>query len=209
MAQGQADNTKDTALDVTAEQIARTYAQALLGASGDDAETVVGDLNAICQEVLGKHPLFEGVLGSAFMDHEQRCGVIDRVFGGRVSPVTVRGLKVLSSHGRLEILNSVARQATKLLNEQKNRTEVVVRLASQTDDALLERVKTTVQQQTGVEPILRVEIVPELVGGLEIRIGDTVYDGSLRTAFARAHKAIVQQTVEAIENNPERFTIAS
>ena len=87
--------------------------------------------------------------------------------------------------------------------------DVLVRVASPVDDATLELVKKIVRDRGGKEPVVEVEVAPEIVGGLEVRIGDTVYDGTIRTAFKKAHKAIVAQTVEAIETNPERFTLAS
>ena len=209
MSQGTENLTSDTVLDVTEERIARVYAQALLDAAGDSSESCVEELEAFCTEVLGKHAMFEQMLSSAFVDHERRASLLDRILGGKVSDLTLNTLKVLSEKGRIGIARSVALQARKLWNEVCRRADVLVRVASPIDDATLERIKETIRAQRGVEPIVRVEIDPSLVGGLELRIGDTVYDGTIRTAFAKAHKEIVVKTVEAIETNPERFTLAS
>ena len=135
--------------------------------------------------------------------------MIDKVLGGRVLPVVVNLLKVLSSHGRIGILPCVIWQAKQLFDEMRNCAEVLVRLAHPADDELLAQITHTIREKVGVEPVVRVEIDPSLVGGLEVRVGDTVFDGSVRTAFAKAHKTIVEQTIEAIESQPERFTVAS
>lgn len=200
-------NPNENDLDVGAEQLARTYAKGFLGATNNDAGAV-GDLEAVSAEVFGKHPQFGEAMRSAFIDHDARVAMIDRVLGGRVSPNVVNLLKVLSAHGRLEIVNEVADQARKLLDEQLGRAKVLVRLARPADDALLGEIEQTVRAKTGLDPIIQVEIDPELVGGLEVRVGDTVFDGSVRTAFRVAHKAIVNETVQAIESKPERFTLA-
>jgi F-type H+-transporting ATPase subunit delta len=197
----------ETVMDVTAEQIARTYAQGFLGAAGDSVE-VVEDLEAVQAEVFAKHPEFAEAMKSAFIDHKTRVEMIDRVLGGRVAPVVVTLLKVMSDHGRMELVGEVARQARKLYEHSNNRARVVIRLASPVDDGLLKEIEDTIRQASGFDPIVSVEIDPELVGGLEVRVGDKVYDGSVRTAFAKAHKAIVNQTVAAIESQPRRFTIA-
>lgn len=204
------DTRRHTVFDVVEEQIAQTYAQGFLGAM-DPAENgnAVADLIAIDEEILDKHPRLLKTLDSAFLDNDQRIEMIDRVFGERVSPVVVKLLKVMSSHGRIGILGSVIRQAKHLFNNMQNRAEVLVRLAHPVNDELLEQIGQTIREKMGVEPVMTVEIDADLVGGLEIRVGDTVFDGSVRTAFAKAHKTIVEQTIEAIESQPERFTVAS
>lgn len=197
----------ETVMDVTAEQIARTYAQALLGAAGGE-ESAVTDLEAVQNEVLAKHPKFAESMRSAFVDHPARVAMIDRVLGGRVSPVVLTTLKVMSAHNRLNLVGEVARQARKVYQTMNNRAPVVVRVAHAVDDALVAEIEKSIRAKTGLEPIVTLEIDPELIGGLEVRVGDTVYDGSVRTAFAKAHKEIVRQTVTAIESQPERFTLA-
>ena len=198
MAEGQTNESNaDPVNDVTGQQIARRYAQGFLSACGAGADAAVADLDSVDQEVFEKHPRMFETLCSSFLEHEQRVEMIDRVFGSRVDVNVVRLLKVLSSHGRME-----------LARESQNRVDVLVRLAAPADDAQLSEISQAVGAKLGVEPVVKVEIDPNLIGGLEIRVGDTVFDGSLRTAFKIAHKSIVEQTVQAIETQPERFTAA-
>ena len=209
MAEGQTNESNaDPVNDVTGQQIARRYAQGFLSACGAGADAAVADLDSVDQEVFEKHPRMFETLCSSFLEHEQRVEMIDRVFGSRVDVNVVRLLKVLSSHGRMELARSVAKQARELHNESQNRVDVLVRLAAPADDAQLSEISQAVGAKLGVEPVVKVEIDPNLIGGLEIRVGDTVFDGSLRTAFKIAHKSIVEQTVQAIETQPERFTAA-
>lgn len=197
----------ETVMDVTAEQIARTYAKGFLDATGDDL-VAVEDLEAVQAEVFAQHPEFSEAMQSAFVDHKSRVAMIDRVLGGRVAPVVVTLLKVMSDHGRMELVGEVSRQARRIYEESNNRARVIIRLASPVDDGLLKEIEETIRQASGFEPIVSVEIDPELVGGLEVRVGDKVYDGSVRTAFAKAHREIVNLTVAAIESQPQRFTLA-
>lgn len=210
MAEGQSNaKPQEPILNVVEEQIALTYAEGFMGALGDSTDESVNELEQLNAEVLTKYPRLLEALGSAFLDHDQRVAMIDRIFGGKVNDTVLRLMKVLSAHGRIDILPSVARQARKLHNEANNRQEVVVRLAHEVDDNLMSEIEKVIRERTGIEPVIRIEIDPSLIGGLEVRVGDTVFDGSLRTAFDRSHKAIVNQTVEAIETQPERFTLAS
>lgn len=202
-----AETAHNTAIDITAEQIARTYAQAFLGAVANDS-SALEDLEAVRDEVLTAHPRFAEAMSSAFLDHEDRVAMVDRVLGGRVAPAVTNLLKVLSAHGRSGIVGEVVRQTRLLFDEAAGRRPVTVRVASPVDDGLINDIADTVRGKMGIEPVITVEVDPSLVGGVEIRVGDTVFDGTVRTAFEKAHKSIVDQTVEAIENQPTRFTTA-
>lgn len=207
MADATNNSTQEATLDVTAEQIARTYATGFLRAVNYE-EAAVSDLEAVNEEVLRQHPQFDEAMRSAFLDHDVRVAMIDNVLGGRVAPAVVNLLKVLSNHGRMELAGEVSRQARKLLDKKQGRADVLVRLAREADQSLLGEIEQTIRNKTGLDPVVSVEVDPELVGGLEIRVGDTVFDGTVRTALKKSHKEIVNQTVNAIESNPERFTLA-
>jgi F-type H+-transporting ATPase subunit delta len=195
----------DTVLDVTGEQIARTYADALLGAAVGNEREVVGQLQGIVTDVLDPHPEFIEPLRSAFLSHEERVDLIDRVFGGRVSDVTLNFLKVLSKHNRLGILRSVAVQATRLWEESNDNVRVRVFSAEPLDEGLIGEIDAMLRAKTGKEPILSVSVDPDLIAGVQIHVGDRVYDGSLKTCLEKARQAIISHTIERIEQSPEHF----
>jgi F-type H+-transporting ATPase subunit delta len=198
---------RETVLDVTEERIARTYADSLLGAAvaGGVLDQAAGELEAIGEQVLPAHPQLTQMLGSAFLGNEERVAVLDRIFGGKVSPLVLNFLKVLSAHNRVGILPTVIREVRKQFNSRKGLVEVEVRSATPISAAMQNELTSALVSRLGINPVLSVSVDPELIGGMELRVGDTVYDGTLRTAFDKAHKAIVAQTVEAIETNPDKF----
>ena len=78
-------DSDDRSFDVRAEQVAKVYAQALLGrpqASGQ-TEAVVAELDSFVTDVLDKLPLLKSVLAAAMRKPEQKLKLIDRVFQGR------------------------------------------------------------------------------------------------------------------------------
>lgn len=196
---------QETVLDVTEERVARTYAEALLGAAQGAEWDAVSDLNAIVTEVLDPHPAFIEPLRSAFLSHDERVSLIDRVFGGRVSPVVLNFLKVLSAHGRLGVLRTVADQAMRLYEQRNNNVRVAVRSAEPLSPVLINEIEAAVRQRMGKEPIVQARVDPELIAGLQVRVGDTVFDGSLKTAVERARRSIVDQTIARIEQDPDKF----
>ena len=57
----------------------------------------------------------------------------------------------------------------------------------------------------GADPIVSHSVNPDLIAGFVIRVGDRVYDGSVRSRLEAMRKGMVARATEAIQTNPERF----
>ena len=193
--------------DIGAQQVAKVYAKALIGAAENAGQTdkLVAELNSLVQDVLDKHPEFEQILSSKFVGHEEKSGMLERVFGQQASELLLSFLKVLSKRGRLDCLRAVRWQVKHLHDALRGRAEVSVRSASALDDKMIEELTHSLRQLLGKEPRLKLETDPQLLGGLVVRVGDTVYDGSVATQFKQLRDRLIDRTVEEIETRRERF----
>lgn len=203
--------THDTVMDVTVERLARVYAKAFIGATGEqsDAGNYVVELKSIVDEVLNRFPKFEQVLQSSLVSPEQKEELLDRIFGKAGSPLVVNFLKVLTRHGRLSLLRAVARQAEKLQKERSGLTDVDVRVAKELDDDIKNVIQTRVHNALGTKPILNISVDPSLIAGIVVRVGDRIFDGSLKTRLEQARHAMIARATEQIETRPERFLAAT
>ncbi|MEM9187099.1 MAG: ATP synthase F1 subunit delta [Planctomycetota bacterium] len=199
----------DTVMDVTAEQLATVYAKAFLEASkqADSAATpdAIDELGAVVTEIIERFPDFSEAVRSAFLSHEERVALIDRVLGGRVASVVLRTLKVLSAHNRMELLGSVARQSRELHERDNGRVHVAVTAPQELSADLVSELEAALRAKLGVEPIIEPTVDPDMIAGVKIRVRDTVYDGSLKTIFAKARQSIVERAIERIEHDPKHF----
>ena len=66
---------------------------------------------------------------------------------------------------------------------------------------IAEVLRSTLQGDVVVRP----DIDPDLIGGMVVRVGDTVYDSSVATRLRHLYREMVGRTVEAIETSRERF----
>jgi F-type H+-transporting ATPase subunit delta len=57
----------------------------------------------------------------------------------------------------------------------------------------------------GTDPIVSASVNPDLIAGFVIRVGDRVYDGSVRTRLEAMRKGMVARATEAIQTAPQRF----
>lgn len=186
---------QQTVLDDSVSGGARAYAEAILNISMREgtAETVVGELDAVAHEVLEQHPNLAAVLGSPGIAASEKDRILLNLFEGRVHPTLLRFLRLLNRNGRLGILGPIARQARELWNRRLNRRDVSVISAVPLDEAQREQVRARLAGLVRAEPIVRFEVDPTLLGGLIVRVGDDLYDSSLRSQLNRMRKSLVEQ----------------
>lgn len=202
----------ETVMDVTAERLARVYARAFWGTALKQADpaAAVDELRSVVTEAIDKFPAFDTVLCSALVAQEEKVKVIDRVFGKRLSPLVLNFLKVLSAHDRLGLLKLVVKETRHSLRDHLGQVDVGVWVAAPLDDKLRGELMERLRQHGGPkEPILHITVDPDIVGGIIIRVGDRVYDGSLRTRFEMAKRSIIERASSLIETKPELFIQAA
>jgi len=193
--------------DVGVEHIADVYAKALLEAAENAAVTaaVLDEFDALVRDVLEPNPKLREILGSALISHDEKCGIIDRLFGPRFSPLFVRFLKVVSNHGRLDCLAAIHRRTRLLYDELRGRVEVELTTASPLSDALARQVSDNLRTFIGGEPVVRTAVDPELIGGVVLRIGDTVYDGSVANQLNSIRQQMIDRSAHEIQSRRNRF----
>ncbi len=173
----------DTVLDTGAEQLGKTYAQALIGAAKNSgsADRVVEQLGVLVDEFLLKSPQLSSAFASPRVGADEKSRIIDRLFGNEFDPVLVKFLKVMAERNRLGYVSSVRRAAEGLLDEMMGRIVASVRTAVPLDDSLKsqisERLSTVLHRQVRLQE----SVDSTLIGGMVIRVGDTVYDSSIAT----------------------------
>jgi F-type H+-transporting ATPase subunit delta len=205
-----ADAAHTTVLDSTQQHLGSVYAEALLGAAekAGKAETVLQELRSLVEDVLAKLPTFDAVLKSPRIAHEEKVRILDKAFQGKMSAELLNFLKVVSRHGRLESLRAINRAAQKLYHERMGRVEVRVRTAEPLPEELYKQIGDKLRQALGREPVLQMEIDPDLIGGVVIRIGDTVYDGSIARQLVRLREETAAKIGRELRRAGDRFAIA-
>ena len=196
--------------DVGREHVGNVYAEALLAAaqkagSLDEAMEAFGSL---VDDVLSAFPAFEDILSSRLVSHEEKVEILDRVFGAKTDtlPLFLDFLKVVSHHERLDCLRDIHRQAHVRFNEIRRRVPVRLTTPVAIDEKLALQVKENIRKLIGGEPILRCDVDPELIGGAVLRIGDTIYDGSIAAALRNTAQQMIDRSVHEIQSRRDRFS---
>lgn len=164
--------------------IARRYARAFLELA-QEAHTVdalAADLDrALAGVNANDRQLFDALCNPVFTVDE-RSHVLSQVLPKLgVTPLTGNLLKVLLEKGRFSSLPEVVTLFHGFADEQAGRARVTVETAEPMSAQLEAEVRASLEKVTGKTVVLETKVVPALIGGIVARVGDTVYDASVRT----------------------------
>jgi F-type H+-transporting ATPase subunit delta len=93
--------------------------------------------------------------------------------------------------GREEVLTSIYGEYQRLANEHRNILAVDVSAAVPLSDEQLSELARSLEARTGKRIRIQEQTEPELLGGLIVRMGDTILDGSVRTRLRRLHEQLL------------------
>ncbi len=192
--------------DPSAQAIARTYATALLDATGDKGDDALSEFQSFVDEALVANPEFEQLLTSGIISREEKLGVIERVTSGRGSELFVNFLRVLVRHDRLDLLPLIQSEAQLQHETRQGKKRVLVKSAKKMSGTARDKVAGQLKDKFGFEPIIEEQIDESLLGGIVIQVGDTVYDSSLRTRMKQLRENLRERALNEIQSGRDRFS---
>ncbi len=158
------------------------YASAVVAiAQAEDVlERVPNELSAVGRAVAANEEL-RSVLSDASVPASRRIGIIEDLLATQASPVTLNVVAMLVGAGRGGQLDVIAEEVLELAAATRGEAVAEVRSAVALTDSQIERLAAALRRASGRNVTVHVVVDPGIVGGLSAQIGDTVFDGSVRT----------------------------
>ena len=169
--------------------IARPYAEALFKAAGASSAGLVDQMGILAAVAasddlrqfadnpkVGVSQVFEVVTGAARID-----GLDNRL---------VNLLQAVIENGRLPALPEIAAQFKLLVNAQSGTSDAVIQSAFPIDGEALADVVASLEKRFGRKLNPRVEVDPELIGGIRVVVGDEVLDTSVKARLEQMKVAL-------------------
>jgi F-type H+-transporting ATPase subunit delta len=193
--------------EVGVERVAAVYAEAFLGAAAKEGPVPerIDELDSLVADVLDQFPALETVLASGLVAHEEKVALLDRLLGSRASPHLLRFLKVVSRHGRLDCLRAIRREVHRAFERMQGRVSVRVTTATPLEDAAAGRLVDSLRKTLEGEPVLQRVVDPGVLGGVVVRVGDTIYDASLAAQLESLRQQILDRSAHEIQSRRDRF----
>jgi F-type H+-transporting ATPase subunit delta len=183
--------------DVAAMHVARVYAEALLHAAAkvNREDDVLAEFQDLVDNVLKPNPQLAEFFADKSVSKEKKRELLQKVVPGRVSDVLGNFLMVLNDHERLHLVRPVLQAYVDLNNERAKRVVVQVRSAVPLLAHQRERLANELRQAFHLEPLLETQVDPELLGGLMVRVGDWVYDASVKNRLESVQNQLYERSL--------------
>ena len=204
---GDHSTADNSVTDIGVQRLARVYAQAILDAAGNAGcrDGVLAELRSLVTDVLPKVPSAMGLLASPRVTVEEKGELIDKICGGRVLPTTLHSLHVLARHDRLGLLADVVAAADRLADERDGLRRAEFITAVPLDPTERDEVVAATAKALGLRLSPTFTVDPDVLGGLVVRVEDTVYDHSVATGLQRLGRSLKQRSIHEIQYRRDRL----
>jgi F-type H+-transporting ATPase subunit delta len=169
----------------------RGYAQALFQiAQAEGALEQVEDELFRFARILENETRLREALTDAGLPPEQRSKMVQELLGDKASPHTTNIISFVVQQGRARELSKIIDSLVQLAAEERNKAVAEVRSAVPLDGGLRDKLKDAIARATGKQVELKVLVDPSVLGGLLVRVGDQIFDGTVRRRLQMAKEHI-------------------
>ena len=173
--------------------VARRYAKALfeLGTEQNALDKLTQDVRAV-GDTVAKNPELTLVLTNPTVGPAVRKAILNDVVNRLgVSPTVKSAVFLISDHGRAALLPRIADVLADLADERAGKVKAEVTSASPLSEAQYTRLTTALERLTGRKVSLVRKVDPAIIGGVITRIGDKMYDGSVRSRIEEIRQSLL------------------
>ncbi|MBI4728979.1 MAG: ATP synthase F1 subunit delta [Acidobacteria bacterium] len=121
---------------------------------------------------------------------ERRSAMVGELLGGKASGHATNLIRFIVEQGRAREIPAIVDSLVARAAAARRRAVAEVRSAAALDGDQLDRLTEAVEAATGKQVDVKVLVDPSMIGGLLVRVGDTVFDGTARTRLRRARERL-------------------
>lgn len=171
------------------------YALAYMTQAAEAGALEAADADVVVlQNLLKESRELRQFIGSPLFMAEKKAAVMQAILGDHVSAQTHAFVQFLIAKGRIEHLVNILQAYVQARDEQAGTVVAHVKAATVLDAEALAGLKVQLESMTGRLVRLEVQTDASLIGGMVVRVGDTVYDGSVRHHLERLQERLMYGT---------------
>lgn len=177
--------------------VAKRYAKALFEIAQEKGKIAEyeADLKLIV-DAIRENVELGSILSQPNIDIQRKTDLINAIFQGKVSDDVVQTLKLLVTRRREGILSTLLMDYIQISNDVLGQANAIVYTPFAISDAQQQEIATEFSKITGKTVRVEIVIEPSLLGGIQVRIGNRLYDASFSGKLDRLRKAMISSTVD-------------
>jgi ATP synthase F1 delta subunit len=174
------------------EEIAAVYARSLFEvAKEQDKLDLVRDQLGAFADALDETRELQVFFFSPYFSTQEKQDGLDRAVSD-ADPAVVNFLKLLIENHRMPVIFRVRRAYEDLWEEENKLLPVQITSAVELDKATVKQIGDRIAEQTGRTVDLAAEVEPDILGGIVVRVGNSVLDASVRNRLEQLRKQVAR-----------------
>lgn len=176
-------------------EIAKRYARALFGIASEEnkIEAIYSELKSFSSLLQENTSLMDFLANPVFERSDKKIVIGEILEKTGVSVITSNFLKLLVDKRRIAALMQIEMCYQQYMDEVLNKARVRIKTAFALSDEISEKVKKKLESYTGKNVEMVIDEDPSILGGVVVRVGDILYDGSIKTQLASIRELIREE----------------
>jgi F-type H+-transporting ATPase subunit delta len=174
------------------EEIAQVYARSLFDVAREQGklDEIREQLGQFADALQGDHDLQVFFFSPYFSTEEKQDGLTKAVSGA--DEILVNFLNVLIENHRMPVVFRARRAYDAMWEEENRLLPVSVTSAIELDEATVREIGDKIADQTGRKVELSAQVEPDILGGIVVRVGNSVLDASVRNRLEQLRKQVAR-----------------
>jgi ATP synthase F1 delta subunit len=174
------------------EEIAAVYARSLFEVAQEHGKLdSVRDQVGAFADALDDTRELQTFFFSPYFSTAEKTDGLDRAVTD-ADPIVVNFLKLLIENHRTPVIFRVRRELDRLWQEENKLLPVQVTSAVELDQATVRQIGDRIAEQTGRKIDLSATVEPEILGGIVVRVGNSILDASIRSRLEKLRKQVAR-----------------
>ena len=176
------------------EEIAQVYSRSLfeVAKEHDKLDRIRDELGAFADALAQSRELSVFFFSPYFSTEEKKDGLRRTVVDA--DPTLVSFLRVLIENHRLPVIHRIRRQFDVFWDHENRRLPVEVTSAVELEQSVVEALQTRIREQTGQNVQLQSIVEPDILGGIVLRVGNSILDASVRHRLEQLRREVAKAT---------------
>ncbi len=174
------------------EEIGTVYARSLFEAAddADKLDKVRDELGEIADAISEDRDLQVFFFSPALSSEEKKDGLQKAISG--LDDLTQNFLELLIENHRMTSIFAIRRELDALWDKENQRLPVTITSAVELDEKTVKQIGDEIADQTGRKVELSADVDPDVLGGLVVRVGNTVLDASVRRRLETLRREVAR-----------------
>jgi F-type H+-transporting ATPase subunit delta len=174
------------------EEIAQVYARSLfeVAKERDELDEVRAQLGQFADALQENRELATFFFSPYFSTEEKKDG-LHRVVDGALETVS-NFLELLVENHRMPVIFRIRREFDRMWQEENRLLPVEITSAVSLDESVAARIGEEIGRQTGRRVQLKSTVDPDVLGGIVVRVGNSILDASIRNRLENLRKQVAR-----------------